>query len=78
MSDVGMCGDYDSIIGMDKREPIRRFLTKIPGGRFEPAYGEATVCGLAVEIDDGSGLAAAVAPIRVGGRLRPIEPEIWD
>src|SRR5207302_6382825 len=49
MSDLGMSGDYDSIIGMDKDEPLTRFLRKIPGSRFEPAMGEATLCALAVE-----------------------------
>ena len=39
MSDVGMCGDYDSVIGMDKDEPLRRFTRKIAGARFEPATG---------------------------------------
>src|SRR5215470_11874162 len=56
MSDVGMTGDYDSIIGMDKNEPLTRFVRKIPGARFEPAMGAATLCGLAVETDDASGL----------------------
>ncbi len=57
MSDVGMCGDYNSVIGMDSEEPINRFLTKIPRNRFEPALGPATISGLAVEIDDKTGLA---------------------
>jgi metallophosphoesterase (TIGR00282 family) len=77
VSDVGMCGDYDSVLGMNKEEPLQRFLRKIPNGRFEPSLGEATVSGMAVEIDDGSGLATAIAPVRVGGRLRPAEPEFW-
>src|SRR6476661_2698906 len=70
-SDAGMTGDYDSVIGMDKEEPLRRFTRKIPGVRFEPADGAATLCGLAVEIDDATGLARAVAPLRIGGRLAP-------
>lgn len=69
MSDVGMCGDYDSVIGMDKEEPIRRFTRKIPGGRFTPAAGEATVCGVLLETDSASGLATSVVPVRRGGRL---------
>ena len=52
MSDAGMCGDYDSVLGMEKEEPIRRFLQKTPGARFEPASGEATLSGVAVETDD--------------------------
>lgn len=77
MTDAGMCGDYDSVIGMDKEEPINRFMRKIPSGRFQPALGEATVCGVAVEIDDATGLATAVAPLRFGGRLSPVLPAFW-
>jgi 2',3'-cyclic-nucleotide 2'-phosphodiesterase len=57
LTDAGMCGDYDSVIGMDKTEPLNRFLSKIQVGRFEPAMGEATLCGIAVETDDRTGLA---------------------
>ena len=78
MSDVGMTGDYDSVIGMQKEEPIRRFLTKVPSGRFEPAGGPATFCGVAVEIDDGTGLAVRVEPVRIGGRLSQAVPTFWD
>ena len=74
MSDVGMCGDYNSIIGMDKEEPIRRFTRRIPGGRFTPALGDATVCGVFVETDDQTGLALRVEPVRQGGRLAPAWP----
>lgn len=73
-TDAGMCGDYDSVIGMDKAEPVNRFIRKIPGGRFEAASGEATVCGLLVETDDRTGLATRIEPIRVGGRLKPQWP----
>jgi calcineurin-like phosphoesterase len=72
-----MTGDYDSVIGMDKREPLQRFTRKIPQSRFEPASGEATLCGLAVETDDRSGLAVRVAPVRLGGRLAPALPSFW-
>lgn len=75
-SDAGMSGDFDSVIGMDKEEPINRFLTALPRARFEPASGEATVCGLAAELD-GRGLATRVAPVRIGGRLSQILPD-WD
>ena len=74
MSDVGMCGDYNSVIGMDKAEPIRRFTRKMPGGRFAPADGEATVCGVYLETDDNTGLATYLAPLRLGGRLAPAWP----
>ena len=73
-TDAGMCGDYDSVIGMDKEEPLRRFTTKIPGGRFTPAQGEATICGVCVETDPATGLARTVAPLRVGGKLKEIWP----
>ena len=78
MSDVGMCGDYDSVLGMKTAEPINRFLTRIPKERFEPAMGEATVCGLALDIDDSSGHCRKAGPIRVGGVLTPTSPDFWD
>ena len=76
ISDVGMTGDYESVIGMSKEEPLTRFLRRIPSGRFEPAAGPATLCGLAVETD-GTGLAQRVAPVRIGGRLEPARPDFW-
>jgi 2',3'-cyclic-nucleotide 2'-phosphodiesterase len=73
-SDAGMCGDYDSVIGMDKLEPITRFVTGMARGRFAPALGEATLCGVFAETDDATGHARRVAPVRLGGRLAPCEP----
>jgi calcineurin-like phosphoesterase len=67
-TDAGMCGDYNSVIGMEKEEPISRFLSKIPSGRFQPALGPATLCGVFVETD-AKGLAIRVEPVRIGGRL---------
>jgi metallophosphoesterase (TIGR00282 family) len=77
VSDIGMCGDYESVLGMDPGEPLNRFLTKIPRGRFEPAMGPATVSGLAVEIDDATGLATRTNGLRLGGVLAPTEPLFW-
>jgi 2',3'-cyclic-nucleotide 2'-phosphodiesterase len=77
IGDVGMCGDYESVLGMDPGEPLNRFLTKIPRGRFEPAMGPATISGLAVEIDDATGLARRTAALRLGGVLTPTEPLFW-
>jgi 2',3'-cyclic-nucleotide 2'-phosphodiesterase len=74
-TDAGMCGDYDSVIGMDKEEPLNRFLRKIPLGRFTPATGPATVAGIAVLTDNETGLARKIAPVRIGGRLEPAWPE---
>ncbi len=76
MTDVGMTGDYDSVIGMAKEEPIRRFLKKIPGARMEPATGPATLSAVAVETGAG-GLATRIAPVRIGGRLAPAAPDFW-
>jgi calcineurin-like phosphoesterase len=78
ISDVGMTGDYDSVIGMDKEEPLTRFLRRISGARFEPAMGEATLCALAVETDDVSGLARRIAAVRLGGRLEEARPQFWE
>ncbi|MGH6737277.1 MAG: TIGR00282 family metallophosphoesterase [Methyloceanibacter sp.] len=77
ISDAGMCGDFDSILGMDKEEPISRFLTKIASRRFAPSLGEATICGVGIEVDDATGLARAIAPLRLGGRLSQAEPAFW-
>lgn len=77
MSDVGMCGDYNSVLGMEIDEPVSRFLTRIPRARFEPASGEATVCGVAVETDDATGLARSIKALRLGGALTPTEPLFW-
>lgn len=67
-TDAGMCGDYDSVIGMEKSVPLRRFLTKIPKGpRMTPATGPATICGAIVETDDKTGLAKSITPVRLGG-----------
>lgn len=77
ISDIGMCGDYDSVIGMDKAEPLNRFLRKLPNQRLEPATGPATISGIAVETDDKTGLAVKIAPIRIGGRLQPALPDFW-
>ena len=73
-SDAGMCGDYDSVIGMAKEGAAARFWRKLPGERLAPAEGEATVCGLFVETDDSTGLARRVEPLRMGGRLAPVMP----
>ena len=69
MTDAGMCGDYNSIIGMDKAEPLQRFTTRIPSSRFTPALGPATLCGALVEVDDTTGLALSIAPVREGATL---------
>ena len=74
ISDAGMCGDYNSSIGMDKEEPINRFVSKIPKGRFEAASGPAMVCGVAVLISDRTGLAESIQPLRIGPRLEETLP----
>lgn len=68
-TDAGMCGPYDSVIGMSATEAVRRFRSKVPGERLEPAGGVATVCGVMTETDNATGLARAVWPIRIGGLL---------
>ena len=77
VSDVGMTGDFEFVIGMNKEEPLARFLRKVPGGKFEPAQGPATLCGLAVETDDKTGLALRVGAVRLGGILEEARPAFW-
>ncbi|MFN9164211.1 MAG: YmdB family metallophosphoesterase, partial [Alphaproteobacteria bacterium] len=73
-TDAGACADSDSVIGMEKTEPLQRFVRKISSGRFNPAQGPATVCGVFVETDDSTGLARRIEPVRLGGRLRQSLP----
>ena len=77
MSDAGMCGDYNSVLGMESEEPVNRFLTRIPRARFEPATGPATLSGIAVDIDAATGHANRVGVLRLGGVLTPAEPQFW-
>jgi metallophosphoesterase (TIGR00282 family) len=74
-TDAGACADYDSVIGMEKTEPLLRFTRKLGQGRMNPAQGPATVCGVFVETNDATGLATRIEPVRVGGRLKPTVPE---
>jgi metallophosphoesterase (TIGR00282 family) len=75
-TDAGMCGDYDSVIGMRKDISLARFVRKMPGERLAPAEGPATLCGLFLETDDKTGLAKRIAPVRLGGRLEPAMPDL--
>jgi calcineurin-like phosphoesterase len=68
-TDAGMCGSFNSVIGMDKAEPLRRFVTGMSKERFKPAEDEGTLCGAIIETDDKSGLAESVKMLRLGGRL---------
>jgi 2',3'-cyclic-nucleotide 2'-phosphodiesterase len=78
MSDAGMCGDYDSSLGMEKEEPLNRFLSKIPKRRFEAAQGKATLCGVGLEVSDTTGLCTQIAPLRLGPRLEETIPSWWQ
>lgn len=75
-TDAGMCGDYNSVIGMQKDEPISRFLTKMNKERYSPAEGPATICGTFVETDDRTGLAKRIEPVRIGPRLMEHIPAV--
>jgi 2',3'-cyclic-nucleotide 2'-phosphodiesterase len=72
-SDAGACADYDSVIGMDKFEPLQRFTKKLNSARFSPATGPATLCGVYLETN-AKGLASRIEPVRVGGRLKEAIP----
>ena len=77
-TDAGACADYDSVIGNQKEEPLRRFTTRISGGRYKPAEERGDgVCGTDyLETDDATGLARRIEPIRVGGRLSQTVPQV--
>jgi hypothetical protein len=74
ITDLGMCGDYDSVIGMEKKGAISRLVSKMPSARLEPAAGEATVCGVFLETDPTTGLATRIHPVRLGGCLANADP----
>jgi len=74
-TDAGMCGEYNSVIGMNKEEPLRRFTTRMRGGRFTPATGDGTLCGVYVETSDKTGLAVRAEPLRYGGILSNALPD---
>jgi 2',3'-cyclic-nucleotide 2'-phosphodiesterase len=75
-TDLGMCGDYDSVIGMQKEIAVARFVKKLPGERLEVAAGEPTICGAVIETDDATGLARAISPLRLGGKLDQAIPSL--
>ena len=76
LTDAGMCGDYLSVIGMEKAEPMRRFVTGMSKSRFTPANEAATLSGVFVETDDRTGKATRVEMVRQGGRLSQAGPEV--
>jgi len=75
ISDVGMTGDYDSVIGMAKDVALRRFRSHVPGPRLTPAMGAASLCAVYVETG-ADGLARRIEPVRVGGELRETLPGV--
>jgi len=75
MSDAGMTGDYDSVIGVEKDIAVHRFVKDTPSERMRPAKGEATLCGALVEVSDKTGLAESIRPIRLGGVLSNTETD---
>ena len=77
-TDAGMCGDYNSVIGMEKSAALQRFRRRFPSPRLTPAEDEATLCGTFLETDDATGLARRISPVRVGGRLQEQLPLFDD
>jgi len=74
-TDAGACADYDSVIGMEKFEPLQRYTRKLPTNRYSPANGPATLCGVFVETN-AKGLADRIEPVRIGGRLKHSVPAV--
>ena len=69
-TDLGMCGDYNSVIGMNRDNSLKKFLKDSSAENHFPALGEATISGLLVTADDTTGLAKKVQPIILGGSLQ--------
>ena len=74
-ADAGACADYDSVIGMEKTEPVQRFVRKISMQRYTPATGPATLCAVFVQTGS-NGLSSRIEPVRIGGRLKPSLPQL--
>ena len=68
-TDLGMCGDYNSVIGMNKDNSIKRFLNDPAAKRHFPSKGEATICGAIVNANEKTGLAKSIEPFILGGKL---------
>ena len=68
-TDIGMCGDYNSVIGMNKENSIRRFLKEKDASKHFPAEGEGTLSGIIVETNIETGLAKKVTRFIEGGSL---------
>ena len=68
-TDIGMCGDYNSVIGMNRDNSLKKFFKDSSAKKHYPALGEATISGLIVNGDDETGLAKNIEPIIVGGSL---------
>ncbi len=74
MTDIGMCGDYNSVIGMTKTEAINRFFNRLPRN-LSPATGPADFCAVYAEIDEATNMCIAITPVRLGARLDRREDE---
>lgn len=75
-TELGMCGDYDSVIGMNKHIAVRKLSSRMPAGRHEPADGPGLASGIFVETDNRTGLAVRAEPIRVGFGLKTAMPMV--
>ena len=69
-TDIGMCGDYVSVVGMNQDNSLKKFLKDTTAKKHYPALGEATISGLLVTADEQTGLAKKVQPIISGGVLQ--------
>lgn len=73
-TDAGMCGCYDSVIGMDTNIAVQRFVRKMPGEKLRPAEGPVTLSGVMFDVDTATGLCTQVSPFRMGGQLMQTLP----
>ncbi len=69
ITDIGMCGDYYSIIGMQVETAMPRFVNKAAKTRLQPAEKEGTLCAVYLETDDETGLCRTIRPVRLGAHL---------
>ena len=68
-TDIGMCGDYNSVIGMNKENSIKKFFKDKDAVKHYPSEGEGTLSGIIVEANSETGLAKKISRLIIGGVL---------
>ena len=69
-TDIGMCGDYNSVIGMNKEDSLKKFFKEKDALKHFPSEGEASLCGAIIKANPKNGLASNISQFIFGGELQ--------